>query len=100
MNRIAQIKFVEDMESVSEVGYLQYATGEVEPTTYIICYSATCPLQERFTLYVDEGIVNLKQYVSEADLYRIHDAYFDFRTSYKDIEVVTVQLLDCYRMCS
>lgn len=98
MNRLAQIIFKDDMEYTSEVGCLEHVTGEVKPRRYTVCYSAERPLQERFTVYVDGNIVNLNQYVSEADIERIHDVYFNFKTSYKERINVTLQLQNCYKI--
>src|SRR5699024_4954271 len=99
MNRLAQITFTNEADLGNNIGYLEYVTGEVEALSYPIIYSMERPLYERLSMYIDDHLVNLKDYVSEADLERINRVYFDYKVSGKTFVTVTCQLQDCYQLC-
>jgi len=103
MNRLAQITFTNETNEAdlgNNIGYLEYVTGEVEALYYPIIYSTEHrPLYERLSMYVDDHLVKLKDYVSEADLERAIRVYFDYKVSGKTFVTVTCQLQDCYQLC-
>jgi len=99
MNRLAQITFTNEADLGNHVGYLEYVTGEIGTASYVLIYRVERPLYERFSVYIDDHLVNLKDYVCEADLERINDMYFDYKVNGKAIVTLTIQLQDCYKLC-
>ena len=99
MNRIAGITLSNQLEFGHGVGYLTLETGVIESEQYELVYCAEMPLNRRFMLYTDNDKINLGQYLSDQDIARLNQVYFDFRTSNADITYITVQLKDCYALC-
>lgn len=101
MNRLAGVTFTGTDEAVNGnvVGYLTYVTGIVDKIQYKVGYSAERPVNERFTLYIDNHIVNLSDYVSADDLERMNACYFDKQVTGRNLSFLTIQLKNCYELC-
>lgn len=99
MNRIAGITFNNQLEFGHGVGYLTLETGVIDGERYELTYCAEMPLNRRFILFTDNDKINLGQYLSNEDIERLNQAYFDFRTSNANITYITVQLKNCYELC-
>lgn len=99
MNRLVGITFTDEVELGQGVGYLTFVTGDIEENQYELNYSAERPKNERFTLYIEDQCINLSQYLSKADLERLNELYFIFRTSNMKLSYATAQLQDCYELC-
>lgn len=95
MNRIVEVTFTKSMTEGNDVGYMSWSTGTTKPKRFIVGYSAEQPVTRRFTAHVNQQVLNLGDYVNEADMNRLEDTYFDFRTSDKKVVSLTVQFKSC-----
>lgn len=98
MNRIIEITFVEDMDG-HDVGYMNFGTGTTEKQNLVIGYSISAPIKKRFVLYTeDDQVIRLSDHLALNDIQRMEQAYFDLRTSDKEIVHMTAQLQDCFEL--
>lgn len=98
MNRIIEMTFVENMDG-HDVGYMDFGTGTTEKQNFVIGYSISAPIKERFVLYTeDDQIVTLSDHLALNDIQRMEQAYFDLRTSDKTRVHMTAQLQDCFEL--
>ncbi|MFD3245086.1 hypothetical protein ACE3L8_12370 [Staphylococcus simulans] len=95
MNRIVEVTFTKSMTEGNDVGYMSCATGTATPKKFVVGYSAEQPETRRFSAYVNQQVLNLGDYVDEADMKRLEATYFDFRTSDKKVVSLTVQFKSC-----
>jgi hypothetical protein len=98
MNRLVEITFTQALTEGNDVGYMNFATGITEKENYVIGYSAEQPTARRFTVYMNDQLLNLGDYINEADMQRLETAYFDFRTMNKSMLHLTAQLTDCFEL--
>ncbi|MCG7340355.1 hypothetical protein MHZ36_13915 [Staphylococcus sp. ACRSN] len=98
MKRVVEITFTEALTEGNDVAYLNYATGTTEKQLYVVGYCAEKPLLRRFTLWVDDQMINLGDHLSNEDMMRMEKAYFDFRTARKPMLRLTAQLQNWYEM--
>lgn len=99
MNRILEVEvtFTKSMTEGNDVGYLSWTTGAANSKSFVVGYSAEQPETRRFTVHINQQILNLGDYIDEADMDRLEDAYFDFRTSDKKVVSLTMQLASYLR---
>lgn len=95
MNQAAGVIFTEEAGLGQGIGFLTIEVNDNDQVHYELNYSAEKRTHERFTVYTDTQAINLSQYLSEWDLERLNEAYFDFRTTNAVHTYVNVQLQLC-----
>lgn len=92
MNQKADVTFTKEAGLGQGIGFLTIDVNESEQVQYELNYSAEKPMYERFIIYTEISGFNLSKYLSEWDLERLNEAYFDFRTTNVTNTYLTVQL--------
>lgn len=99
MYQQAGITFTKKMELGQGIGYLTIETNDSKHIQYELNYSAEQPMHKRFTIYTEDSGTNLSKYLSQWDLERLNEAYFNFKTSQVLHTYLNVQMQACEMLC-